>query len=544
MVHAGLDPVSEVSNASRDSLLAFFLALSAVMVVELNHPKVVERNSRVILLFLGIFIQLAMIQVIPHVVQVDRLPSEVKLLLTPFVLAPMVHTVLLGSRGGIFSAVYVSLLGTLLVEDDSKTLFLTVSLLCGLVTALTLLKTRKRVQLLRSGFYAGLTAMVLAFAFGVFRADQAGSADLLVGWQWVVIFCAAALGMGILTGLVIGGILPVLEGIFHLTTDISWLELGDLNHKLLRKMQLEAPGTFHHSLVVATLAESAAEAVGANAAMCRVCAYFHDIGKLKKPEYFIENQHDGQENPHDSLTPTMSALIIIAHVKDGVDMALKHHLNPRVVDVIREHHGDSLVSYFYRRAREQKRLELEKVEKKLENPEDLPKIEEKNFRYPGPRPRSRESGIISLADAVESASRTITKPTPAKIRALVEDIVESRICDGQLDECDLTIRDLVVVKSEFCKTLRSMLHSRIDYPKDDEKGRKSDADQRSNLGREPKSNLGRSNGKVKLGPKPKPTEVIGEKATDKPVARPKPTEVISEKVTEKEESKATESTTR
>jgi putative nucleotidyltransferase with HDIG domain len=244
-------------------------------------------------------------------------------------------------------------------------------------------------------------------------------------------------------------------------------------------LQLEAPGTFHHSLVVASLSEAAAEAVGANAAMCRVGAYYHDIGKLNKPAYFIENQHDGTENPHDSLTPTMSALIITAHVKDGVDLALKHKLNPRVIDVIREHHGDSLVGYFYRRAQEQKLAEMEKVEKKLENPEDLPKVDQKNFRYPGPTPRSRESGIISLADAIESASRTIKKPTPAKIRALVDDIVASRISDGQLDNCMLTIRDLSTGKDVFSKTLRSMLHSRIDYPKDDDKGRKSDLEKRA-----------------------------------------------------------------
>ncbi|MGE9270786.1 MAG: HDIG domain-containing metalloprotein, partial [Verrucomicrobiales bacterium] len=154
-------------------------------------------------------------------------------------------------------------------------------------------------------------------------------------------------------------------------------------------------------------------------------------------------------------------------------LALKHRLNPRVIDVIREHHGDSLVAYFYRKAQEQKLDEMEMVEKKLENPEDLPKIDQKNFRYPGPRPRSRESGIISLADAVESASRSLKKPTPAKIRSLVEDLVEQRICDGQLDDCELSLRDLATVKNVFSKTLRSMLHSRIDYPKE-KKGPKSD----------------------------------------------------------------------
>jgi putative nucleotidyltransferase with HDIG domain len=257
--------------------------------------------------------------------------------------------------------------------------------------------------------------------------------------------------------------------LFQLTTDISWLELSDLNHKLLRRMQLEAPGTFHHSLVVAALAEAAAEKIGANAPMCRVCSYFHDVGKLKKPGYFIENQHEGAENPHDGLTPTMSSLIITAHVKDGIDLAVKHKLNPRIIEVIQEHHGDSLVAYFYRRAQEQKKLELEKVDRKLENPEDLPVVDEKNFRYPGPRPRTRESGIIALADTIESASRTLGKPTPAKIRALVDDLVRAKIQDGQLDKCPLTLQDLALVKDSFANTLRSMLHSRIDYPKDEDR---------------------------------------------------------------------------
>ena len=165
----------------------------------------------------------------------------------------------------------------------------------------------------------------------------------------------------------------------------------------------------------------------------------------------------------------MSALIIIAHVKDGIDLAVKNKLNPRIIDVIQEHHGDSLVYYFYRRAQEQKKAELEKVDRGLENPEDLPTIDEKNFRYPGPKPSTRESGIICLADTIESASRTLKKPTPAKIRALVEDLVRAKIHDGQLDDCPLTLQELAIVKESFAGTLRSMLHSRIDYPKDDER---------------------------------------------------------------------------
>ncbi|MFN5870587.1 MAG: HDIG domain-containing metalloprotein, partial [Akkermansiaceae bacterium] len=263
----------------------------------------------------------------------------------------------------------------------------------------------------------------------------------------------------------VSGLLPLFELMFNLITDISWLELSDLNHKLLKQMQLEAPGTFHHSLVVAALAEAAAEKIGANAPMCRVCAYFHDVGKLNKPSYFIENQHDGSENPHDALTPTMSGLVIIAHVKDGIDLAVKHKLNPRIIQVIQEHHGDSLVYYFYRKAQEQKKAEKEKVDKKLGNEEDLPKVVEKNFRYPGPCPSTKESGIICLADTIESASRSLSKPTPAKIRALVDELVSTKIQDGQLDLCPLTMGELALVKDSFTNTLRSMLHSRIDYQK-------------------------------------------------------------------------------
>jgi putative nucleotidyltransferase with HDIG domain len=271
----------------------------------------------------------------------------------------------------------------------------------------------------------------------------------------------------------ISGFLPLLESTFSTTTDISWLELGDLNHPLLKRLQLNAPGTFHHSLVMASLAEAAAESIGANAAMCRACAYFHDVGKLSKPDYFIENQADDSTNPHNALTPNMSALVIIAHVKDGVDLALKYKLNHRIIDAIREHHGDTLVFYFYRKAQEQLLAEQEKVDKGLGNSEDLPYVDEKNFRYPGPRPRSKETGILSLADAVESASRSIKKPTPVKIRALVDDIVKSRWADGQLDDCPLTMRDLTKIRESFAHTLRSMLHTRISYKTEDGSDRKT-----------------------------------------------------------------------
>lgn len=482
----------------RGAMFGLVIATTAVAVLHANHEGAGARNGRVILLLAGLAGHLLLVRGISLMVDANQFPGQMKFLLIPFALTPMIHGVLLGRAIGTFSTIYCTLLGSLVMPKQDVLIYLAVSLVCGLVAVQASFRVRKRVQLLRAGVYAGVASLLLCILFD--RIDlMPGMDDQLEGLKVAGWSSLAALGMGILIALLVSGLLPVLEGAFQLTTDISWLELSDLNHKLLRRLQLEAPGTFHHSLVVASLAEAAAESVGANAAMCRVCAYYHDIGKLSKPEYFIENQAEGVENPHNALTPTMSALIIIAHVKDGVDLAVKHKLNPRVIDIIQEHHGDSLVSYFHRRAQEQKKTELEKVEKGLENPEDLPKIDEKNFRYPGPRPRSRESGIVSLADIVESASRALKKPTPAKIRTMVEDLVNGRVCDGQLDECALSMRDLAKVKDSFCATLRSMLHTRIDYPKDDERsnlGRKSDFEKRQGNGTKTQS--------IKPAPAPAP----------------------------------------
>jgi putative nucleotidyltransferase with HDIG domain len=279
---------------------------------------------------------------------------------------------------------------------------------------------------------------------------------------------ALAVGNGIVTAMVVGGALPILEHLFQITTDISWLEASDLNHPLLRRLTLEAPGTYHHSLVVANLAESAAEAIGANATLCRVCSYFHDIGKLVKPEYFTENM-SFERNPHDDLAPTMSALIIIAHVKEGVDLALKYKLNQRIIDIIQEHHGTSLVYYFYKRALQQAEDARAggKIMKMRED--DIPEVREESFRYPGPKPQTKESAIISLADMVEGASRSLEKPTPQKIEQFIAELIDQRVADHQLDECELTLGELKTIAERFRFTLTTMLHTRIAYPKHETK---------------------------------------------------------------------------
>ena len=450
----------------KGALCGFVIAVTAVVMFQVGLQSSCRRNSRVILVLGGLMVHLLLVRAVMGLVDSGAMPEVFRFFLVPFALAPMLFGVLLGRAVASFAAVYVTLIGCLLVPQQDVLGYMILSLVSGMTTVLLAYQLRKRIQLLQAGLAVGAVTLLLGMILGRLNIAACFGSDAMDHLQVFLSGGAAAFGTAVMTALLISGLLPIFEGGFQLTTDISWLELSDLNHKLLRQMQLEAPGTFHHSLVVAALAEAAAEKIGANAPMCRVCSYFHDVGKLKKPGYFIENQHGDAENPHDTLTPTMSSLIIIAHVKDGVDLAVKNKLNPRIIDVIQEHHGDSLVYFFYRRAQEQKKNEMDKVDRRIENPEDLPNVEEKNFRYSGPRPSTRESGIIALADTVESASRALRKPTPAKIKAMVDDLVYAKINDGQLDDCPLTLRELVAVKDSFSSTLRSMLHSRIDYPKE------------------------------------------------------------------------------
>jgi putative nucleotidyltransferase with HDIG domain len=467
----------------KGTLYGFIIAVTAIVMFQINLQSSCRRNSRVILVLGGLVCHLLMIRLVMSLANAGHIPEFFRFFFVPFALAPMLHGVLLGRAVGAFSAVFVTLIGCLFVPQGETLGYMILSLVAGVTSVLLAHEVRKRIQLLQAGIYVGAVTLLLGLLLGNLDIASCFGPNAVNELQQLGTGSAAAFGTAVLTALLISGLLPIFEGMFLLTTDISWLELSDLNHRLLRRIQLEAPGTFHHSLVVASLSEAAAEKIGANAPMCRVCSYFHDVGKLNKPSYFIENQHDEIENPHDALTPTMSALIIIAHVKDGVDLAVKHKLNPRIIDVIQEHHGDSLVYFFYRRAQEQKKAESDKVDRRLENPEDLPMIAEKNFRYPGPRPSTRESGIICLADTIESASRSLKKPSPAKIRTLVEDLVRAKIQDGQLDDCPLTLQELAIIKSSFANTLRSMLHSRIDYPKDQDrattKPKRTDSDRES-----------------------------------------------------------------
>lgn len=445
------------------------LCILAMAVVHLRTylRQVYDENSRFLLVFMTLLLHLGLLYGVRFVLQLNGMPEEFILYLAPVGLAPMLLTLLLGKPAGFFAVTCTSLFGTLLADSQVALDFMLVSVASGLVAMWTTQRLRKRSQLMRAGFYSGLTGIAMCLILG--RMEPVWMSPMDVdSWKRFGTQSPSLLLNGIFTATIVGGLLPVLEALFRITTTISWIELSDLNHPLLRRMTLEAPGTYHHSLMVANLSEAAAEAIGADTTVCRVCSYFHDIGKLNKPEYCIENI-SGHDNPHDDLTPTMSALVIMAHVKDGVDLAIKHKLNSEIIDVIQQHHGTSIIYYFYRRALDQQEEIRKQVAAGKASPEDIPEVSERSFRYSGPKPDFKESAIVSLADAVESASRSLSKPTPQKIEQLVDEIIRGRIRDGQLDECDLTLNDLKRIGESFTKTLRTALHRRIPYP--DEKDR-------------------------------------------------------------------------
>ena len=449
--------------------------ISATLMVHwhVSLPQTFRKNSRVSLMLSVILAQLMLVKFSEYVATTFAPGGDFRFLVEPYIFAPIVLSLMVERRHGTFAVVYASLFGGMTVATEETFLFILFSMICGFVAIYLTDRVRRRSRLVVAGAYSGLACVLLAFTLGQIQWPGFGAG--LAQWELVGKQALAAILVSTLTAVLVSGLLPLIEATFRITTEVSWIELADLNHPLLKRMTIEAPGTYHHSLVVATLAETAAEEVGASATMCRVCSYFHDIGKLKKPAYFVENIVEGR-NPHDELTPNMSALIVIAHVKDGVDLAIKHNLNPEIVSVIREHHGTSVMQFFYHRALKRR----EEMERQLEegkvHDEDIPEVKEESFRYAGPKPRTRESAIISLADAVESASRSLRKPTPKKIDETIEGIFRDRLNDGQLDHAALTLADLATIKRTFSKTLRSMMHSRIEYPKIEEgekgKGRK------------------------------------------------------------------------
>jgi hypothetical protein len=302
---------------------------------------------------------------------------------------------------------------------------------------------RERTALLRAGLFVGAAGAILALAAEALRVPTPPTGQVLYGAA--LAFAGGAVGIGLLVSFA----LPPFETVFRVLTDVRLLELSNVDHPLLSDLALKAPGTYNHSMTVGTLAEEAAKAIGANSLFCRVAAAYHDVGKVKKPEYFVENQRG--TNPHDRLAPSMSALIIASHVKEGVRLARQARVPEQIVDIIPQHHGTRLMSYFYEKAkREAGPFSREP------NPDD--------YRYPGPKPRTREAAIFMLADGIEAAARTVNDPTPNRLREVIRKVANAIVLDGQFEECDLTFADLEKIEAALLRTLTSMYHHRVEYP--------------------------------------------------------------------------------
>ncbi|MDR2676297.1 MAG: HDIG domain-containing protein, partial [Opitutaceae bacterium] len=496
--HGGADTV-EALEFFRRVLFVLAMVIACVVYIRIEDRETLQNNGRLALLALVALANLGLIRFtywlgeLPYFIQHSAIASLLPYV-APTAIATLLVAILIDAGSAVFMALLVSIFASVIFGNRLD--LLVVTFLASMVGIFFCRQVRRRGAVVRATALGGLTVAIFALLLGIIDQQPILRAPFTVPAQMLAGLCN-----GLLTGVIVAGTLPVIEGLFKRTTDITLLELTDYNHPLLRFMQMEAPGTYHHSLVVAQLSENAAAAIGANPLLARVCALFHDIGKTGKPEYFTENQRD-RANPHDESNPSLSALIIKAHVKDGVDLALKHKLPRAVIDVIQQHHGTTLIRFFLQRALNQTRLQsatgipfapsgtthppagskpplpasgsksplpaagskppLPATPTPL-RPEHL-KVIETTYRYDGPRPRFKESAIIHLADSVEAASRSLRRVTPQHLGELIGHLFAERLQDGQLDECPLTLAELARVKDSFVRTLLNMLHSRIAYP--------------------------------------------------------------------------------
>lgn len=410
-------------------IVALFMLL-LVLYIEFYEPGLIVGNKELMLLA-SICILMALAS---KLIIISPWPSN----LIPTSAASMLIALLLNNRLAVITTCFLSIIIGMI--SGGRLDIAAVSIIGGIVGIFAVRDVRRRSQLITAGFAIGFANMAYFIGIGLVNS---------LDFNTYMTEAFMGLANGIMSAIIVTGVLPIFETVSKTVTDISLLETADLNHPILKEMVMKAPGTYHHSLVVGNLAEAACETIGANALLARVSAYFHDIGKIEKAEYFSENQ--AGESMHDRLSPTMSSLIITSHVKNGVELAERYGLNKKIIDIIKQHHGTGLVFYFFKRA-------LEKTEG-----ED---VFEEGFRYPGPKPQTKEAACVLLADSVEAASRTLSDPTSSSIQGLVKKVINNKFIDGQLDECELTLKDLEKIAEVFTHILTGIYHSRVEYPED------------------------------------------------------------------------------
>lgn len=373
------------------------------------------------------------------------IPQGALIYALPFAVGPMIVGMLLASAEIVWIFTIFSSLVLTAMLNMNVTFFL-VSIVGGIAGARGIFACKNRNEVYMAGVKTGATAAFIVFV--VHALISLGEPGLGHQLLWYV---GATFAGGMISSLLALTFIPLFESVFNYTTDIKLLELSNLNHPLMQKLMLKAPGTYHHCMSVGNMCEAAARDIGANPLLAKVMAYYHDIGKMEHAHYFIENQRPGN-NPHDHVTPNMSKTILVAHVKDGAEMAIDHKLGKPIVDGILQHHGTTLISYFYNKA--------------LEDQDDdvTGAVEESEYRYPGPKPQFKEAAIVMLGDSIEATARSLEEPTSGRLNSIVENIIESKFMDGQLDECNLTIRDLAIIKETFKRMLQAIYHQRMDYP--------------------------------------------------------------------------------
>lgn len=366
--------------------------------------------------------------------------SVVSPFLIPLACIPMLFTLLVNHK----ISLTINMLNCILISGavNFNIEITALAIVNAVIGAIILKKMQQRNDILYSCLYIAVINVIFTFSLGLLLSNNVVDVTKRAMYS-----CIASILSGVLTI----GFLPFLESTFDIVTTIKLLELSNPNNPLLKRLLIEAPGTYHHSILVGNLAEVAAEEVGGNPVLARVSAYYHDAGKIKRPYFFKENQL-GNDNPHDKITPNLSTLIITSHVKDGVELSREYKIPKVIRDIIEQHHGTTLVKYFYITAKNSS-----------EKPED---VNEEEFRYPGPKPETKEAGIIMLADSVEAAVRSISEPTKSKIEEMVNNIIKDRLNEGQLDNCDLTLKDINIIKYAFLKVLTGIYHQRIEYPED------------------------------------------------------------------------------
>jgi hypothetical protein len=422
-------------------LLLVLAGLNAYYVVR-NEPRLLRHIGRLTVYLCVITVAVG----VGRLLVTSGWHAEVVPLLTAVMILAIAYNQVLGAITG-FS---LALLQTLSTGGDMGDFVLLMSASAAAVVLLNQVPSRSKVVVV--GFWTAVTYFIVCWGAAIIESQQ-----LARLWTDQLLYAESLSGAGwcLAAGFLVAGSLPFVEQFFGVVTDISLLELSDISHPLLQELVRRAPGTHSHSLTVASISETAADAIGANGLLCRVGAYFHDIGKMLKPQYFVENMIPGQGSRHEHLNPAMSTLIIIGHVKDGADLARQHNLPQPLIDFIEQHHGTTLVQFFYHAATKQAEAQPE---------EFRAEVQESSFRYPGPKPQTREAAVLMVADAVEGATRTLSDPTPKRIESIIHDIAMNRLLDGQFDECSLTLAELAVVEDSLLKSLIGIYHGRVKYP--------------------------------------------------------------------------------